>query len=281
MKCFFRIVFVFILYIIPLGVMSQIVTYPKETSLDSDSLRKEFDSRPYFGLYKDNYFIFGPSLNKRPDKTNTNVKFQISIQQRLTNRKFPFGAYLYLFYTQKVQWDVLEKSLPMADLSFNPGIGIAKPLFANNRFIGKICFQLEHESNGRDSISSRSWNKISLGANILVPKNLMVYSKLWYPIVDGEHNKDILRYCGIYQFGVQVKSLNGRWRLGTSFVKLQGLNLNHNIVFDVQYFFSKNADWALYSQLYSGYGESLLEYNVYKCQLRVGIVISPKFFSDY
>lgn len=281
MKCLFRIMFIFVLSIVPLGAMSQIVTYPEETTLNSDSLRKEFDSRPYFGLYKDNYFIFGPSLNKRPDKTNTNVKFQVSIQQRLTNRKFPFGAYLYLFYTQKVQWNILEESLPMTDLSFNPGIGIAKPIFSKNKFIGKVCLQIEHESNGKDSIASRSWNKVSFSSNILITKNLMVHGKVWIPIIDGEHNKDILKYCGVYQFGIQAKSLNERWRFGMTFVKLKGWNLNHNIVIDAHYYFSRKADWAIYTQLYCGYGENLLEYNIYKCQLRAGIVISPKFFSDY
>ncbi len=55
--------------------------------------------------------------------------------------------------------------MPMTDLNFNPGIGLTKPLFVKNRYIGKVSLIIEHESNGRDSIWSRSWNKVSLSAN--------------------------------------------------------------------------------------------------------------------
>ena len=30
-----------------------------DANVSSDSIRKAFDDGPYFGLYKDNYFIFG------------------------------------------------------------------------------------------------------------------------------------------------------------------------------------------------------------------------------
>lgn len=282
MKPLAKITLAFILSVSASAVApAQILTSADKEYPSADSLRREFDKRPYFGLYKDNYFIFGPPLNRKPDKANTNVKFQISFMQRLTNNKFPGGAYLYLFYTQKVEWHVLEASLPMSDLSFNPGIGLAKPIFCKDKFLGKVCVQVEHESNGKDGECSRSWNKISFGANVLILDNLMVHAKFWIPIIDGGQNRDILDYCGIYQDGVQFKTPNERWRFGVTFVKLCGWNLKHNVITDVQYFFSKKADWGLYAQLYSGYGENLLEYKAYKCQLRFGIVISPQVFSDY
>lgn len=121
-------------------------------TIDADSVRMEFDRAPYFGLYKDNYFIFGAPIGSKATKQNTNAKFQISIRQKLTKSILPGGTYLYLCYTQKVFWNVLEESLPMIDLNFNPGIGLAKPVFKNGKYIGKFIFQIEHESNGRDSI---------------------------------------------------------------------------------------------------------------------------------
>ena len=42
---------------------------------DPDSIRRDFRNQPYFGLYKDNYFIFGPSIGRKPTKENTNIKF--------------------------------------------------------------------------------------------------------------------------------------------------------------------------------------------------------------
>ena len=134
----------------------QIVPVSAEAKINADSVRRAFDKGPYFGLYKDNYFIFGPAIGQKITKENTNVKFQISVAQKLTKSTLPWGTYLYLYYTQKVFWNVLENSMPMTDLNFNPGLGIAKPLFSKGRYIGKLTFQIEHESNGRDSIWSRS-----------------------------------------------------------------------------------------------------------------------------
>lgn len=247
---------------------------------DVDSVKNDFENQPFFGLYKDNYFIFGPSLN-HPDKTNTNIKFQISIAQRLTKSVLPWGSYLYLFYSQKCFWNVLENSMPMTDLNFNPGIGLTKPLYVKNRFIGKLTLMLEHESNGRDSIQSRSWNKVSLAGNILIDRCLMVHAKFWAPIVDGMNNKDILHYCGIYQMGMTVSTPNQRMQGSVIVTKRLGNFFNYNTVLELSYRFLKQDNQYFFIQYYNGYGEGLLDYKVFKNQIRLGIVIKPKFFSEF
>jgi len=260
---------------------AQIVSTGSESVIDSDSLRRDFDKQPYFGLYKDNYFIFGGPIGERPTKENTNIKFQISISQKLTRSTLPLGTYLYLFYTQKVFWNVLENSMPMTDLNFNPGIGLAKPLFVRNRYIGKAFFIVEHESNGRDGDSSRSWNKISLGGNIIIDPNIMVHGKVWIPIVDGQNNKDILDYSGIYQIGMQFFSNNKRFTGSVLLTKRRGWRLNYNTTIELAYRLWNRDNQYIFLQYYNGYGEGLLEYNVFHSTLRVGIVIKPKLFSDY
>lgn len=247
---------------------------------DVDSVKKDFNDQPYFGLYKDNYFIFGPSLN-HPDKKNTNIKFQISIAQRLTKSALPWGTYLYLFYSQKCFWNVLENSMPMTDLNFNPGIGLTKPLYVKNRFIGKVTLVLEHESNGRDSIQSRSWNKVSLAGNIMIDRCLMVHGKAWIPIVDGMNNKDILHYSGIYQVGMTVSSPNQRLQGSVILTKRLGNIFNYNTVLELSYRFFKRDNQYFFLQYYNGYGEGLLDYKVFKNQIRIGIVIKPRFFSEF
>lgn len=262
-----------------IAAKAQILT-PNSEPVTRDSIVNEFESQPYFGLYKDNYFIFGPSLS-HPNKTNTNVKFQISVAQRLTRSTLPFGTYLYLFYSQKCFWNVLENSLPMTDLNFNPGIGLTKPLYVKNRYIGKLTLMLEHESNGRDSIWSRSWNKISLASTIMIDKNLMVHGKVWIPIIDGQNNKDILHYCGIYQTGLQVISDNRRFTGSVILTKRLGGWFNYNTVIELAYRIFKRDNQFIFLQYYNGYGEGLLAFKEYHNQLRVGIVIKPKFFSEY
>lgn len=274
----------FLLLIFPLAgtvrTEAQIVKTDDQV-IDTDSLRREFDNGPYFGLYKDNYFIFGTSVGQKPTDKNSNVKFQISVAQRLTKSTLPWGTYLYLFYTQKCFWNILEESLPMTDLNFNPGVGLAKPLFVKDRFIGKVMMVVEHESNGRDGDDSRSWNRITFGSNIMVDPNFMVHGKVWIPIVDGQNNKDILDYCGIYQVGTSFMSPNRKFGASVILTKRRGWNLSYNTVVEFSYRFNNNQNQYLFMQYYNGYGEGLLEYNKFHSQLRVGIVIKPQLFSDY
>lgn len=270
-----------ILLICSVGAEAQIVATKPEQVLDIDSVKRAYDERPYFGLYKDNYFIFGPSVGPKATRSNTNVKFQISISQRITNRVLPGGTFLTLFYTQKCFWNVLEKSFPMTDLNFNPGIGLVKPLFSKDRYIGKVSLIIEHESNGRDSIQSRSWNRISLAASIFVDPNIMVFGKIWAPWVDGENNRDLLDYYGLWQSGVTYLTANRRFQGTIMLTKRRGWNFNYNTVVELSFRLIKRDNQYLFIQYYNGYGEGLLDYNKFRSQLRVGFVIKPRFFSDY
>lgn len=263
-------------------VSAQLVEVPKHDTLKEDTYKEYYDKeQPFFSMFKDNYFIFGSPINHKPTNSNSDVKFQVSLQIRLTNTTLPWNSYLYFYYTQKVFWHVLEESLPMTDLNFNPGIGLAKPLYSDSRYIGKLSMQLEHESNGKDGDASRSWNRVTFGANIIIDKTLMVYGKFWIPIIDGENNKDILDYCGIYQVGTQIMSENQKWTGSVILVKRRGWKLNYNVITEISYRFSKKSDWSLFAQYYCGYGEGLLDYNKHVSKIRAGIVIRPHFFSDY
>ena len=260
---------------------SQILSTPTSGPIDADSIRRALDNGPYFSLYKDNYFTMGTTVNQKPSRTNSDVKFQVSIAQRLTKSTLPFNTYLFLFYTQKCMWNVFEESLPMRDFNFNPGIGLAKLLIVKDKLIGKAMLMVEHESNGRDGEASRSWNKISFAANIYIDPQFMIHGKYWIPIIDGENNKDILKYCGIYQTGIQVTSKDRRFGMAVTVVKRQGWNFNCNVIVELNYRLFKKDNQFLFLQYYNGYGENLLDYNQFHSRLRAGIVIKPNFFSDY
>lgn len=275
-----RLIATVFLAAVSMAAGAQIVTDSLER-VDTDSVRRAFDRGPYFGLYKDNYFIFGTSVNHTPTKTNTDIKFQISIQQRLTRSTLPFGTYLYLFYSQKCWWNVLENSMPMVDLNFNPGIGLAKPLFVKNRYVGKVTLMAEHESNGRDGLASRSWNKISLAASIMIDPQVTVHGKVWIPIVDGQNNRDILDYSGIYQVGTEFTSRNRRFTASVVLVKRRGWKLNYNTIIELGYRIFRRDNQFLFLQFYNGYGECMLDYNQVRSRVRVGIVIKPRLFSEY
>lgn len=264
-----------------IGADAQIVDLGQE-KINTDSLRRELDNGPYFTLYKDNYFITGTSIGPQaPSRTNSDVKFQVSIAQRLTKSTLPFNTYLFLFYSQKCMWNIYEESLPMRDLNFNPGIGLAKHLFVKNRYIGKVTLLVEHESNGRDGVDSRSWNKFSLACNIFIDPNFMIHGKVWIPIIDGMNNKDILDYSGIYQTGMTYTTPNKRFGFGLTLIKRRGWRLSYNTIWEFNYRVFKKDNQFLFVQYYNGYGENLLDYNKFHSRLRVGLVIKPKLFSDF
>ena len=107
----------------------------------------------------------------------------------------------------------------MRDLNFNPGIGLGHLIVHKNKYIGKGYLMVEHESNGKDSIFSRSWNKITLAAAVLLNKNWEVQFKGWIPIVDGKENKDILKYNGIFQVAANYRTDNRRFNCGVILTK--------------------------------------------------------------
>ena len=274
-----RIIFLALVLMVGLPLMAQITT--KQEVLNADSIVNDFDSRPAFGIYKDTYFVGGTALNTKPTEFNSDVKFQISFRHRLTKSILPLHSHLFLQYSQKAIWNVFEESLPFHDLNFNPGIGVQNLVVYNGKLVGNGTIMLEHESNGRDGEASRSWNKVSVAYAAVIDPRLEVYFKTWIPIIDGQQNKDILKYCGIFQAGSQFISADRRWVADVTFVKRQGWNLNFNTILNVGFRFSKRDNQYLMLHFYDGYGENLLDYNKYHCRLRIGLLIRPNFFSDF
>ena len=262
-------------------VYGQIVNAEKSSKQIADSIREEMDNRPYFSLFKDIYFVGGTVLGGKPTEYNSDVKFQISFQQRLTKSVLPWNTYLYLFYTQKAMWNVFERSLPFHDLNFNPGIGLSRYIILKNQLVGKVTMMIEHESNGRDGTASRSWNKISWAGEAYVSPYLMAHAKFWIPIIDGQYNKDILKYMGVSQAGFQAKSTDDKWVLDMTLVKRKGWNLNFNTIVQLGYRINHNSNQFIMLQYYNGYGESMLDYNQYHSRIRFGLLIRPRFFSDF
>ena len=62
---------------------------------NADSVRKELESGPHFSLFKDNYFVGGIPLGQKIRANNSNVKFQLSISQRLT-KSIPQDSFLLI-----------------------------------------------------------------------------------------------------------------------------------------------------------------------------------------
>ena len=107
----FRIILLVSVVAVVFPAAAQITNIGRDsTKIDVDSIVHDFDSRPFFGIYKDNYFVLGTALNQKPTEYNSDVKFQISFRQRLTKSILPFHSHLFLSYSQKAMWNIFEDS---------------------------------------------------------------------------------------------------------------------------------------------------------------------------
>lgn len=276
----FLLVGLFCLFLIPPSISAQVFVVKNKVAYNPDSVRRELEKAPYFSLFKDNYFAGGTSVGSKPTVKNSNVKFQISISQRLTKSQLPFDTYLFVAYTQKNIWNVFEESLPMQDMNFNPGIGLGHLIIRKNKYIGKAYFMIEHESNGKDSILSRSWNKVTLATSLMISNNFELQLKAWVPIIDSGNNKDILTYNGLGQTALNYMTDNGRLRLAT-IITWRKKFMRFNSQWEISYKLSRKENQFLFLQYYNGYGENLLDYNKFKSIVRIGFVIKPEAFSFY
>ena len=167
----------------------------------------------------------------------------------------------------------------MRDLNFNPGIGLGHLIVRHNKYIGKGYIMFEHESNGRDSTASRSWNRITFSGTLILNKNWEGQFKTWIPFV-ASSNKDLLKYYGIFQIAVNYRTDNRRLNCGLILTKRK-TPLSFNTQAEVSYKFNNNENQYFFLQYYNGYGENLLDYKKFKSMLRIGIVIKPQDFSIY
>lgn len=252
---------------------------PDSTLNNADSIIRVFDKLPSFGIYKNNYVVTGTTIGHTPNENNSDAKFQISVIQRLTNSILPLKTYLFLTYTQLAFWDIYKESFPFADINFNPTVGIGKALVYNNRFLGTISMQLEHESNGKAGDDSRSWNKFSFSGVILLNRHWSTQTKIWIPIVDGGNNKDIVSYKGFSHWAVDYR--NKKWNVGILMTKRAGNFFDYNVSLNASYKLFKNENQHLFVEYYNGYGENMLFYKQFRQRLRIGFVIMPGFMRIY
>ena len=248
-----------------------------------DSVRRELETIPAFGIYKDNYFVTGTNFRGGGiNKNNSDAKFQVSIMHRLIKGILPHEMYVFLTYSQRSFWDIYKKSAPFAETVYNPSLGVGNNIVLNDHVVGVLLFQVEHESNGRDSIWNRSVNKVSFTALYSVNRNLNLQFKVWVPFWTAKENKDISRYAGYWHVAANYQTPNRRFSFSGVYTKRGGWDLNANFMLEAAFRLTKRSNQYLCIQYYNGYGESLLDYKAFSGYIRVGIVIKPQHgFSIY
>lgn len=253
---------------------------PRHLNISEDETIKLADRLPSFAVYRDTYFVTGIPLNEKITNESADATFQVSIRQRLTKSVLPFKTFLYLTYTQKSFWDIYSESSPFRDTNYNPGLGLGKYIIHDKKLVGAAFAQIKHESNGRDGDDSRSWNYLSLSMKYYFNARFNLSGEFWIPYVDGENNHDLLDYRGLGYISINYVSYKHKWWLSADINPRKGFG-NINTVLTASFRISEKANQYIFARMYNGYGESLIDYNKYTMNIRVGICIKPDFYSIF
>ncbi len=215
-----------------------------------------------------------PAFDEPVDLHSTEAKFQISFKTKLI-QSFLFGkGDIWVGYTQVAYWQVYNKQLsrPFRELNYEPELIINYPLDFN--FLGfqaKMAgFAFNHQSNGRADPISRSWNRIIFHF-AMEHDNFQIYLKPWIRVDSDpeiDDNAEISDYVGRAEANVIYRknghSLNLLLRNSLSF------NDNHGS-FQFNYMYPIRNNLRGHLQVFSGYGENLIDYNHYQTTIGLGI----------
>ena len=211
------------------------------------------------------YIVWG-----KPD-----TKVQFSLKARVLK-----DYDLYFAYTQVMFWDFFKYSKPFHDINYNPEL-----FYRFNSDIVTTDFGYEHESNGRDGVNSRGWNRIGIKFIREFPLNddagRVIHAELrtWYAY-GLQDNRDLLHYRGQYEANVSLLNAFGR-DFGLSEVGLRfypggkseinpiadgGREISFRLRTKHSYDF-----FHLVVQLFEGRADQLLNYRDHVIAARIGI----------
>ncbi|EJD6080486.1 MULTISPECIES: phospholipase A [Providencia] len=248
-------------------------------------LLQNYDNPFVLYPYESNYIIYTytSSINKNAissynwgdDALKDEVKFQLSLAFPLWEGIAGDDSILAVSYTQRSWWQLSNKkeSSPFRETNYEPQVfvGWLTDYQLGGWNLREIETGFNHESNGRSDPTSRSWNRVY--ARMMAQNgNWQVDLKPWYRIHESEgsdDNSDITKYMGYYRLkvgyalGDSVFTTTGRYNWNTGY---GGAELGWS------YPISKHV--RIYTQLFSGYGESMIDYNYRQTRFGIGVMLN-------
>ncbi len=249
------------------------------------------DSRKaYVRLHEPNYILFARytnDVNRAPyeplfdafaedyDFENVEAKFQLSVKGRLaTTEDRRWG--LWFAYTQQNQWQVYagDISSPFRETNYMPELfGSFRPGVELGGFeFNLLNFGFTHQSNGRADPISRSWDRLFVEGGF-ERDNLALIVRAWTRVRPGDYeddNPDITDYLGygqvtaLYRRGENTFTLLGRGNLATGKGAAQFSWTSRPVLGPMRVHF----------QLFSGYGESLIDYDWNQTSVGLGVTLN-------
>lgn len=226
-----------------------------------------------------------PGLDKPIDETE--VKMQISLKVPLTSSYvFDENDGIYFGFTLKSFWQMYNTpaSSPFRETNYRPEIfyqtAIPEATLDGSWY---YRFGVEHESNGRTQLLSRSWNRIYLGLGF-AQTNWAIYFQPWYrikedpkevipgenlPAAGGDDNPDIHRYMGYFELSGIYKTDD--WQ----FTSMMRRNFNTGFgAIELTASFPFSGRLRAYGQYFYGYGESMIDYDALSHRIGIGLILT-------
>jgi len=267
--------FHFIILLVVCNLTAVFCNSAQGQTLTREAVRDTIRKMPAFTANKDNYFITGVPTNTDINSNTANAKYQVSFKQMIMRSALPLDTYLFFTYSQKAFWDVFKESYPFKEINFNPTLSLGKAFFDKTdrlKGIGTVSF--EHESNGRDSIYSRSWNRLSVDYSTAVSPKTLLTIKGWVPFGYKEGNPDLIDYVGLGEVTVRHDFVPNKLSLEIQLRK--GLQFNiKGMVHTRLYYqpFTNKSNQYFMLEWFVGHAESLINYEDYTSMIRFGYVI--------
>ena len=212
----------------------------------------------------------GESL--KPVEIKYQLSFKVPVWKNILQSHYSF----FIAYSQLSYWQAYDHRAFFRETDYEPEIFLADEL---NYHLGKkwilnfLDVGLVHQSNGQGSTLERSWNRAYLAA-IASTSHWFVTFIPWIVVHDSSYqrqNPDMAHYLGheeiiiACKYGNQVISLETQNALESG-GRRAGTTLSWS--FPVTKFIKG------YVQVFSGYGQSLIEYNHRTNSVGVGIALS-------
>lgn len=238
-----------------------------------------------FGSYQPIYFLAGS--NAPAVKFQVSFKYQLVLENSWLAQEAPWTRGFHVAYSQTSLWDVQANSAPFFDSSYRPEIfwlseNLGDDLFGPASWVdwADVRVGLEHESNGRGGGDSRSINLVyvrpSIALGAIDDWHLEIAPKA-YAYLDKDENPDIDDFRGHVDLELVIghpAHLLARATLRKGYGALE----RGSIQFDLSYPVHQLSDWfpialSIHGQFFTGYGESLLDYDRADTHVRLGFSV--------
>lgn len=197
--------------------------------------------------------------------------FQLSFKMKMIESAFNKPLDLWFGYTQNSFWQAgnHKASSPFRETNYQPELILVTPLDFNLLGVRArmLSFGVVHQSNGQASTLSRSWNRYYAQLGI-ERGGFTASARLWKRINESapdDNNPDIVNYMGHGDATITYRNNGHEYSalLRRNFSTGRGAE-------QLSWAFPLAGHLKGYTQFFTGYGQSLIDYNYYQNSLGLG-----------